>query len=161
MLLQYHQETAPAFHGQQDVWSIPGELAQGTTPVPYQPEYGIFELPGEDKPHFNLTTVFVPADRQNLTAILVARLGDGDGPELILYDVAVEDQVQGPRQIESLVEQDPQISQQLSLWRTGGSEVWTGHLHLVPVGSRLLYMEPVFLAADAERHPRASPIRGE
>jgi len=153
VLLQYHQETAPAFHGQQDVWSIPGELAQGTTPVPYQPEYGIFELPGEDEPHFNLTTVFVPADRQNLTAILVARLGDGDKPELILYDVAVEDQVQGPRQIESLVEQDPQISQQLSLWRTGGSEVWTGHLHLVPVGRRLLYMEPVFLAADANAIP--------
>jgi uncharacterized membrane protein (UPF0182 family) len=153
VLLQYHQETAPAFHGQQDVWSIPGELAQGTSPVPYQPEYGIYELPGEDEPHFNLTTVFVPADRQNLTAILVARLDAGDRPQLILYDVGVEDQVQGPRQIESLVEQDPQISQQLSLWRTGGSEVWTGHLHLVPVGSRLLYMEPVFLAADADAIP--------
>ncbi|MCG6956296.1 MAG: UPF0182 family protein [Gemmatimonadetes bacterium] len=153
VLLQYHQETAPAFHGQQDVWSIPGELAQGTTPVPYRPEYGIYELPGEDTPHFNLTTVFVPANRQNLTAILVARLDAGGEPRLILYDVGVEDQVQGPRQIESLVEQDPQISQQLSLWRTGGSEVWTGHLHLVPVGSRLLYMEPVFLAADADAIP--------
>lgn len=153
VLLQYHQETAPAFHGQQDVWAIPGELAQGTTPVPYQPEYGIYELPGEDKPHFNLTTVFVPRDRQNLTAILVGRLDDTGRPQLVLYDVAVEDQVQGPRQIESLVEQDPVISQQLSLWRTGGSEVWTGHLHLVPVGSRLLYMEPVFLAADADAIP--------
>jgi hypothetical protein len=51
------------------------------------------------------------------------------------------------------VEQDPDISQQFSLWRTGGSEVWTGHLHLVPAGDRILYMEPVFLAAEADAIP--------
>lgn len=153
VLLQYHQETAPAFHGQQDVWAVPNELAQGTTPVPYRPEYGIWTLPGEDEPGFNLTAVFVPAGRQNLTAMLVARADATGVPRLILYDVTVDDQVPGPRQIEALVEQDPQISQQFSLWRTGGSEVWTGHLHLVPVGGRLLYMEPVFLAAAADAIP--------
>jgi uncharacterized membrane protein (UPF0182 family) len=153
VLLQYHQETAPTFHGQQDVWALPNELAQGTSPVPYRPEYGIWTLPGEDEPRFNLTTVFVPAGRQNLTAMLVARADPTGVPQLILYDVTVEDQVPGPRQIEALVEQDPQISQQFSLWRTGGSEVWTGHLHLVPVGRRLLYMEPVFLAAAADAIP--------
>ncbi|MGD8319212.1 MAG: UPF0182 family protein [Gemmatimonadota bacterium] len=153
VLLQYHQETAPAFHGQQDVWALPRELSQGTTPVPYQPEYGIWKLPGEDDPHFNLSTVFIPAGRQNLTAILVGRTDPSGVPELVLYDVPVEDQVPGPRQIEALVEQDPQISQQFSLWRTGGSDVWTGHLHLVPVGDRLLYMEPVFLAASADAIP--------
>ncbi|MCS5644072.1 MAG: UPF0182 family protein, partial [Dehalococcoidia bacterium] len=56
-------------------------------------------------------------------------------------------------QIEALVEQDPEISQQFSLWRTGGSDVWTGHLHVVPVGSQILYMEPVFLAAEADAIP--------
>ncbi|HIF05586.1 MAG TPA: hypothetical protein EYQ64_01150 [Gemmatimonadetes bacterium] len=59
----------------------------------------------------------------------------------------------GPRQVEALVEQDPLISQQFSLWRTGGSQVWTGHLHLVPVGRTLLYMEPVFLAAEEDAIP--------
>ena len=153
VLLQYHQETAPAFHGQQDVWALPNELAQGTTPAPYRPEYGIWTLPGEDEPRFNLTAVFVPAERQNLTALLVARTDPAGVPQLILYDVTVDDQVPGPRQIEALVEQDPQISQQFSLWRTGGSEVWTGHLHLLPVGNRLLYMEPVFLAAADDAIP--------
>ena len=100
-----------------------------------------------------MTTVFVPRDRQNLTAILAARTDERGVPELILYDVPVTDQVPGPRQIEALVEQDPQISQQFSLWRTGGSEVWTGHLHLVSVGNRILYMEPVFLAAEADAIP--------
>jgi uncharacterized membrane protein (UPF0182 family) len=152
VLLQYHQETAPVFHGQRDVWSLPQELAEGTSPVPYRPEYGIWALPGEEA-RFQLTTVFVPAGRQNLTAILIARIDDDGVPELVQFDVPVEDQVPGPRQIEALVEQDPQISQQFSLWRTGGSEVWTGHLHLVPVGGRLLYLEPVFLAAEADAIP--------
>jgi uncharacterized membrane protein (UPF0182 family) len=153
VLLQYHQEDAPIFHGQRDVWALPYELAQGTSPVPYRPEYGIWALPGEAEARFQLTTVFVPAGRQNLTSILVART-DSDGvPELVQFDVPVEDQVPGPRQIEALVEQDPLISQQFSLWRTGGSEVWTGHLHLVPVGGRLLYLEPVFLAAEADAIP--------
>jgi uncharacterized membrane protein (UPF0182 family) len=153
VLFQYHQETAPAFHGQQDVWSEPQELAQGSTPVTYRPEYALYTLPGEERARFHLTTVFVPAGRQNLTGTLVGRT-DGLGvPELILLDVPVADQVPGPRQIEALVEQDPSISQQFSLWRTGGSDVWTGHLHLVPVGDRFVYMEPIFLAADAEAIP--------
>ncbi len=153
VLLQYHQETAPRFHGQQDVWGLPTELLQSTSPVPYQPEYGIYRLPSESMSTFNLTTVFVPAGRQNLTAILAARLSDEGTPELILFDVPVEAQAPGPRQVEALVEQDPLISQQFSLWRTGGSRVWTGHLHVVPAGRRLLYMEAVFLAAEADAIP--------
>lgn len=153
VLLQYHQETAPAFHGQQDVWALPNELSQGSTPIPYQPEYGIWKLPGEEDARFHLSTVFVPAGRQNLTAILVGRTDPSGVPELVIFDFPVEDQVRGPRQIEALVEQDPVISQQFSLWRAGGSQVWTGHLHLVPVGRRLLYMEPVFLAAETDAVP--------
>jgi uncharacterized membrane protein (UPF0182 family) len=153
VLLQYHQDTAPRFHGQQDVWALPQELAQGTRPVPFVPEYGLYRLPGEENPEFLLTSVFVPAGRQNLTAILVARCDPEHYGELLLYDIAVEEQVPGPRQVEALVEQDPVISQQFSLWRQGGSQVWSGHLHIVPVGHTLLYLEPIFLAAEADAIP--------
>lgn len=150
VLLQYHQETAGAFHGQQDVWRSPEELSRGTSPVPYAPEYGVYRLPGED-PRFQLTTVFAPEGRENLTAILVARTDDRGTPETILMDIPVE--VLGPRQIEARIEQDPVISEQFSLWRTGGSQVWTGHLHVVPVGQRLVYVEAVFLAAESDAIP--------
>jgi uncharacterized membrane protein (UPF0182 family) len=153
VLLRYHQETAPRFHGQQDVWALPQELAQGTRPVPYVPEYGLYRLPGEEDPEFLLTTVFVPAGRQNLTAILAARCDPEGYGDLLLFDIAVEEQVPGPRQVEALVEQDPVISQQFSLWRQGGSQVWSGHLHIVPVGQTLLYLEPIFLAAEADAIP--------
>lgn len=153
VLLRYHQESAPAFHGQQDVWAEAQEFAESSTPVPYRAEYGIYTLPGEHEARYQLTTLFVPAGRQNLTGVLVGRTTESGSTELILLDVPVADQVPGPRQVEALVEQDPRIAQQFSLWRTGGSEVWTGHLHLVPVGKRFLYMEPIFLAAEADAIP--------
>jgi hypothetical protein len=153
VLLQYHQETPATFFGQQDVWAVPNELAQGTSPVTYQPEYGILRLPGDSVADFRLVTSFVPAGRQNLTGLLAGELDEGGRPRLRLFDVPVENQVPGPRQIEALVEQDPEISQQFSLWRTGGSRVWTGHLHVVPVGDRTVYMEPVFLAAEEDAIP--------
>ena len=121
--------------------------------MPYRPEYGLYTIPGESDPSFHLTTLFVPAGRQNLTGVLTGRTDEFGVPEAILFDVPVADQVPGPRQVEALVEQDPEISQQFSLWRTGGSQVWTGHLHLVPVGGRVVYMEPVFLAAEADAIP--------
>ncbi|MEX2466071.1 MAG: UPF0182 family protein [Gemmatimonadota bacterium] len=153
VLLQYHQETAADFHGQQDVWSEAQEQAQSTSPGRYVPEYGYYRFPGDATPRFNLTAVFVPRGRPNLTGILAGRTDPLGVPELDLLDVPVEDQVPGPRQIEALAEQDPTISQQFALWRSGGSEVWTGHLHLLPVDGRMLYMEPVFLAAESDAIP--------
>lgn len=153
VLLRYHQETAPIFHAGQELWATPLEMSRGTTPVPYTPEYGVWRLPGEQDPEFLLSTVFVRAGREVLSAILAAR-SDGDRyGELHLYDIPAEDGVPGPRLVEALVEQDPVIAQQFSLWRQGGRQVWTGHLHVIPVGNTLLYMEPIFLAAETEAIP--------
>ncbi|MDT8367659.1 MAG: UPF0182 family protein [Longimicrobiales bacterium] len=148
VLLQYHQEEPSVFFGQQDQWAVPRELAQSSTPVSYRAEYGIVQMPDDDAPRFQISTVFVPAGRQNLTGILAGRLAEDGTPELRLFDLPVEEQVSGPSQVEALIEQDPAISQQFSLWRTGGSRVWTGHLHTIPVGDRVIYMEPIFLAAE-------------
>lgn len=148
VLHQYHLESAVEFHRQLDVWANAAELERDDSPVPYRPEYGLYRLPGDDEASFLLTTVLVPLGRNNLAAILVARNDPGQYGEVVLYDVPREELVQGPRQIEALVEQDPTISEQFSLWRQGGSNVWTGHLHVVPVGEAFLYIEPVFLAAS-------------
>jgi hypothetical protein len=121
--------------------------------VAYIPEYGHYRLPGEEEAEFLLSTVFVPAGRQNLTGILVARCDPEGYGELTLFDIPVDEPAPGPRQVEALVEQDPTISQQFSLWRQGGSQVWSGHLHVVPLGRTLLYMEAIFLAAEADAIP--------
>ena len=153
VLLQYHQETPRVFFLQSEAWAPSQELAQSTNPVAYRPEYGILQLPGDSIPHFQVNTVFVPAGRQNLTGLLTARLESGGLPVLRLLEFPITEELPGPRQVEAFIEQDPEISEQFSLWRQGGSRVWTGHLHVVPLGESILYMEPVFLAAEDNAIP--------
>jgi uncharacterized membrane protein (UPF0182 family) len=163
VLTRYHQQDPQVFHGQQDRWALAREYAvtsQSTTlstggfqDVAYRPEYALLQLPGEDHESYVLSTLFVPQGRENLASILDARWSPQTGSELLLWDVPLEEQIRGPSQIEAMVEQDPEISQQFSLWRQGGSQVWTGHLYLVPVGNSLIYMEPIFLAADENAIP--------
>jgi len=153
VLTQYHQADPPVFHGQQDQWELATELAVGSQPVSYRPEYGLLTLPGEAEESYVLSTVLVPRGRRPLAAFLVGRWTPEARGEVLLWDAPVEEQIRGPRQIEAMIEQDPDISQQFALWRQAGSEVWTGHLHLVPVGNTLFYMEPIFLAADMDAIP--------
>ena len=162
VLTRYHQEDPQVFHGQQDRWEEARELGTtapagavqtGVQDVPYRAEYSLLELPGEDRESYVLSTLFVPQGRDNLASFLAARWSPERGSELMLWDVPVEEQIRGPSQIEAMIEQDPEISQQFSLWRQSGSQVWTGHLHLLPVESAVLYMEPIFLAAEANAIP--------
>jgi len=103
---------------------------------------------GMQRPEFLLTVPFTPRNRDNLSAFLLAR-NDGDRyGELWLFDVSGRQQVFGPRQIEVQIDQDPVISQQLSLWRQRGSRAIRGHLLLLPVRGSLLYLEPLFLEAE-------------
>ena len=57
----------------------------------------------------------------------------------------------GPLQIEARIDQNAQLSGQLSLWNQQGSHVRRGSLIVIPVGRALLYAEPIYL--QAERSP--------
>ncbi|MBI4519515.1 MAG: UPF0182 family protein [Gemmatimonadetes bacterium] len=148
VLAQYHQDTAASFHGQHDVWATPSQANTGVPLVPYGSDYSFLQVPGEDSPEFVLSTVFVPAGRQNLTALFLARCDPQRYGELILVELPREGQIASPRQVEALVEQDPGISEQLSLWRQSGSQVWSGRLFVVPVGEALFFTQGIFLAAE-------------
>lgn len=153
VLTRFHQTDPPVFHGQQDQWELASQLTVGSQPTAYRPEYSLLTLPGEAEESYVLSTVLVPRGRRPLASFLVGRWNPENGRETLLWDAPVGDQIRGPRQIEAMIEQDPEISQQFALWRQAGSEVWTGHLHLVPVENTLFYMEPIFLAADMDAIP--------
>lgn len=153
VLLQYHQESPSVFFLQEEAWSLSQELAQSTNSVAYLPEYAILQLPGDSVPHFQVNTVFVPAGRQNLTGLLSGRIDANGRAVLRLLDFPISQELPGPRQVEAFIEQSPEISEQFSLWRQGGSRVWTGHLHVVPLGESIVYMEPIFLAAEDNAIP--------
>lgn len=158
VLARYHMENPGVFHGQQALWETATELSSGSEPVRYRPEYALLTLPGEDTPSHLLTGLFVPQGRNTLASILSARWDHESGGQLFLWDLPQDDPFQGPRQVDAMIEQDPSISEQFSLWRQGGSQVWLGHLHLVRVEGSLYYMEPVFLAADQDAIPEIHRI---
>jgi len=153
VLLRYHQTDPAVFHGQQDRWAVPMEVPDAQGVIPYRPHHAFLTLPDDAEESWVLSTALIPAGRQNLASFLASRWSPDRGGEILLWDVPQEDQVAGPRQVSALVEQDPVIAEQFSLWRRGGSDVSTGHLYLVPVGETLLYMEPVFLAAESNPIP--------
>jgi len=153
----YHLQDPRAFYGQQDVWSVATEVYRGTA-TSMEPTYTMYPLPGEDTTEFLLTVPFVPRGRQNMTGMLVTRNDSPHYGEQILYLLPRDELVTGPQQIEAMIDQDPEISQQLALWRRGGADVTRGHLMVVPLGGTLVYVEPLFLEAENAAIPQLERV---
>jgi hypothetical protein len=115
-----------------------------------EPYYTIMRLPGEAREEFILLTLFNPARRDNMIAWLAARSDPGHYGRLIAYNFPKQKLVYGPRQIDARIDQDPIISQQLSLWNQRGSTVIRGSLLAIPIDQSLIYVQPLYLAASEQ-----------
>jgi uncharacterized membrane protein (UPF0182 family) len=93
-----------------------------------------------------------------MTALLVARNDGANYGQLVMYELPRNQLVPGPGQVHAIVEQDPVISQQLSLWRQAGSDVNIGHVRVVPIGSGFLYIMPLYLSAQGSPIPELQRI---
>jgi uncharacterized protein len=148
------------FYNREDQWRAPNEI-YGSEEQLVEPYYLIMKLPAEDSEEFILFRPFTPVQRNNLIAWLAAR-SDGageDSPELnrygrmLLYRFPKQELVYGPEQIEARINQDPVISQQISLWNRRGSRAIQGNLLVIPIEQSLLYIEPLYLEADQNKLP--------
>lgn len=157
LLGEYHLSDPVAFYEKDDVWAVATENYRNET-VPARPTFVILPLPGHETPEFLLVVPFVSRGRQNMTALLVTRNDGEQYGEQLLYLLPRDELVPGPQQVESMIDQDPDISQQLSLWRRGGSEVIRGHLVVVPVDSTLVYVEPLYLEAQNAAIPQLERV---
>jgi uncharacterized protein len=157
LLGEYHLRDARDFYEKNDAWNVATEQYRAEA-VPVRPTYAMLPLPGEEVPEFLLMTPFVARGRQNMTALLVARNDPPHYGERILYELRRDEQIPGPQQIEAMIDQDPIISQQLALWRQGGTDVVRGHLIVVPFQGTLLYVEPLFLVAQAQAIPQLERV---
>jgi len=151
-LLVYHMTDPRVFYNREDQWQIPQEIyADEAQPV--KPYHLIMRLPGETSEEFVLLHPYTPTARPNLIAWLAAR-ADGDRyGKLLLYQFPKQKLVFGISQIEALINQDPQISQQISLWNSQGSRVVQGNLLAIPIEESLLYVEPLYLEAENNSLP--------
>ncbi|MBE9118941.1 UPF0182 family protein [Lusitaniella coriacea LEGE 07157] len=151
-LLTYHMIDPTVFYNREDQWQIPQEI-YGTERQPVKPYHLIMKLPSENNEEFVLLQPFTPTARPNLIAWLAAR-SDGDSyGKLLLYQFPKQKLVYGIGQIEALINQDPVISQLISLWNTQGSKAIQGNLLVIPIEQSLLYVEPLYLEAEQNGLP--------
>ena len=151
-LLTYHMTDAQVFYNREDQWQIPQEI-YGRESQPVEPYYLIMRLPTATEEEFILLHPYTPVSRPNLIAWLAARSDGVNYGKLLLYKFPKQKLVYGPKQIEALINQDPVISQQISLWNREGSRAIQGNLLIIPIEQSLLYVEPLYLEAEQNSLP--------
>ncbi len=151
-LLTYHMTDPQVFYNREDHWQVPTEI-YGNTPQPVEPYYLIMKLPTAEKEEFILLLPFTPTQRTNLIAWLAARSDGEEYGKLLLYQFPKQQLVYGTEQIEARINQEPVISQQISLWNRQGSRVIQGNLLVIPIERSLLYVEPLYLEAEQNSLP--------
>lgn len=154
----YHMGDATVFYNKEDAWQIPHEIYGTGQQVPVEPYYIIMKLPGEDKEEFVLMTTFTPLKKDNMIAWLAARSDGKNYGKLFLYKFPKDKLVYGPLQIEARIDQDSEISQQLTLWSQQGSSVTRGNLLVIPIENSLLYIEPLYIQAEQGQLPELKRV---
>ena len=143
----YHMLDPQVFYNKEDLWAVPRRAIEGRD-RDMEPYFTIMRLPGEQKEEFILLTLFNPARRDNMIAWMAARSDPPNYGRLIVFNFPKQKLVYGPRQIDARIDQDPIISQQLSLWNQRGSTVIRGSLLAIPIEQSFIYVQPLYLAAE-------------
>ncbi len=151
----YHMTDPGTFYNREDLWSVATEVgmdarSQQETQI-MEPNFVLMTLPGEKKVEFIEILPFTPANRNNLIGWIAGRSDEPNYGTAVVYNFPKTRLVDGPLQIEARIDQNPQLSGQLTLWNQQGSRVRRGSLIVIPVGRALLYAEPIYL--QAERSP--------
>ena len=153
----YHMTNPEVFYNREDLWTVATEVgtdqsgAQAAQPM--EPNFVLMKLPGETGAEFVEILPFTPANRNNLIGWIAGRSDGEHYGTSIVYDFPKTKQIDGPLQIEARIDQNAQLSGQLSLWNQQGSHVRRGTLLVIPSGKALLYAEPIYLQADRSPMP--------
>ncbi|MCJ7479076.1 MAG: UPF0182 family protein [Candidatus Nanohaloarchaeota archaeon QJJ-7] len=140
----YHMKDPNVFYNREDQWRIPNEILRGNE-VEMEPYYIIMTLPDEEEPEFMQILPFIPRGKENMIGWLAARSDPPNYGGLQAFQFSKQELVFGPMQVESRIDQDADISQQITLWSQSGSDVLRGNLLAIPIDDTVIYVEPLFL----------------
>lgn len=150
----YHMTDTNTYYNREDVWEV--------TPVGREhrvrPNYVTVKLWGEKTPEFSIIVPYMPLGRDNLIGWMAGRCDAERYGELMVYQFPKQKLIYGPGQVEALIDQNPEISAQLSLWSQRGSDVIRGDLLVVPIGKSLLYVQPLYLKAEKGELPELKRV---
>lgn len=157
ILQTYHMTNPRDFYNRENVWEIAVEQ-YGNNEVQVEPYYVTMQMPDGEAPEFILKLPFTPYNRNNMVGWLAAGNDGENYGRLWLHEFSRGTLIDGPSQVEAFIDQDPEISQQISLWDRGGSEVVRGNLLTIPLDGQILYVEPLFILAESRSVPELRRI---
>ena len=145
---KYHQTDPEVFYQQEDIWDVgmPGLVSENQRAT--RSYYLTLDMIEPNRFDFVLVSPVTPKGRANLRAMALAGSDRSSYGKLIVYSFPKGELVYGPAQINSLINQDTMVSQQLTLWDQAGSQVARGNMIIFPIGKMLIYIQPVYLKSS-------------
>jgi uncharacterized membrane protein (UPF0182 family) len=155
----FHMRDPSTFYNKSDAWDAAKFTnEQGARPGPLAPTYVVATLPGESQPEFLLMLPFTPRNRDNLIGLMMARCdGEHLGEKVVLL-LSKQEIILGPMQIEARINQDQNISKDLTLWNQQGSQVLRGQMLVLPIEHTFLYVEPIYIQASQAKMPQLKKV---
>lgn len=157
MYASYHMRDPTVFYNKEDLWNLPKQIYGRGEQVILDPYYIIMKLPDMDREEFMMLLPFTPQKKDNMIAWMAAN-SDSDYGRIVVYKFPKEKMVFGPMQIEARIDQDSEISQEITLWSQQGSSVIRGNLLVLPIENSLLYVEPLFIIAEKSQMPELKRV---
>jgi uncharacterized protein len=155
----FHMRDPQVFYNKEDIWEIAHTLSsQSGQPAPMQPTYVVATLPGEKEPEFLLILPFTPRGKDNLIGWMAARCDGNQLGNIVYFQLSKQQLMYGPMQIESRIDQDQNISKDLTLWNQQGSRVLRGSVIALPVTDGFLYVESIYIQANEARMPQVKKV---
>lgn len=154
---RYHMTNPQVFYNNEDLWTRPNEKYGGQQ-IKMEPYYILSKLPGEEQLQYLLISPLTPNNRDNMVAWMAAKSDPPQYGQVEVFELPKERLFLGPAQIEAKIDQDTDISRQLSLWDQRGSKVIRGNLMVIPIENSFLYVEPVFLIAEGVDIPQLQRV---
>jgi uncharacterized protein len=145
----YHMLDPQVFYNKEDAWAIPG----AATGDPMAPFYVLMALPGETEQNFLLMQPYTPRSKDNMISWVAAKSDPGVYGQRIVFAFPKQRLILGPEQIKARINQEPEISRNLTLLNQQGSRVIHGNLLVIPIKDSIVYIEPIYLTAEQSPIP--------
>jgi uncharacterized membrane protein (UPF0182 family) len=153
----YHMTDPKVFYNREDVWVKSNEVFSDN-PQPIMPYYVMLNLPGNSQAEFMLELTFTPKTKRNMIGWMAALCDSTNYGKLLIYKMSKDKFVLGPELVEAKIDQNGEMSSQLTLWKQKGSDVIRGNTLIIPVKNSMLYVEPIYLKAENSPMPQLQKV---
>lgn len=158
VMAQYHVTDPTKFLSNEDAWQVPMEIGRGGIQEPIAPYYVQMSLPGTKKEGFVLIRPFSPRTKNNMIGWMAAHCDSEDYGKVVLYRFPRDTQTQGPLQIEASFAADPIVADINRQFNNDQSSIVPGNLLVIPIGSSILYVKPLFLESKSRPIPELRKV---